>query len=145
MDSSYGSYTIRAYGLITVFLGVLLFAAASGLIIYQTTLEEIYNAYATETLALVVISTHFACALLVLLESVIGSLGGKHPLFSFFLISCGSIATLTQAVLVAVVAADDYVFRWALSTLAVQCTANGLLFAILFADIAHIRTNMLVA
>lgn len=92
---------------------------------------------AAEQLRILVFSFHVATLAAVGVEALPG-FRGRMPPWSTVVIGSGALATIAQAAVVAVAAADAggdvAAFAWAFATLALQCYADAVLLAMLIAE-----------
>jgi hypothetical protein len=116
-------------------VGTLCGAAALGVMIWQAVdLSNNAIAFAENASGLVVVLTS-VCMILTYCEATIGTLGGKMPLFSMFVISTGLIATFAQTALLSVLVSSGQAYTLAAVVLIVQLIANSVMLAIIFSKI----------
>ena len=138
---SYLAYTLKERGAIALIIGALSFAAASVLITLQYTRSSTDVAADSDAmLRLLVLVLHYSCAVLVLGEATLPTLGGKQWWYSTAVITSGFLGTMIQtALLGSLAASSSSEFNWGIGTLTAQVGANSVMLSFIFADTAKGR------
>lgn len=91
------------------------------------------------TLATSIFALHIATLAFVFGEATVYK--GERSSYAMLTIGSGATATLAQAALLGRSGAETASENWALAILALQCYANGLMLAIIIADLRERKTN----
>ena len=112
--------------------GTLSGLTALGFMIWQVA-EDYHNEFMRNGAIFVLVLT-VICMILTAVDFFWESLGGSKPLFSWFVIGTGLLATFAQTAILATAASLNVSYGLAAGVQSAQLMANGLMLAIIFSN-----------